>query len=115
MRVLIIDDDEDLRNLLAHYLKQEFPRITSYNVCYTKLLRLSNFTFLRGASHPEALVERAAALGYDALALTDECSFAGVVRAHLAAKRCGLPLILGTEVRLDDGMKLVLLAPDRRA
>jgi len=82
---------------------------------YAELHCLSNFTFLRGASHPEALVERAAALGYDALGLTDECSFAGVVRAHLAAKRCGLPLILGTEVRLDDGMKLVLLATDRRA
>jgi error-prone DNA polymerase len=82
---------------------------------YAELHCLSNFTFLRGASHPEDLVERAAALGYDALALTDECSFAGVVRAHVAAKRCGLPLILGTELRLDDGMKLVLLAPDRRA
>ena len=54
---------------------------------YAELHCLSNFTFLRGASHPEELVERAAALGYDALALTDECSFAGVVRAHLAAKR----------------------------
>jgi error-prone DNA polymerase len=82
---------------------------------YAELHCLSNFTFLRGASHPEELVERAAALGYAALALTDECSFAGVVRAHLAAKRCGLPLILGTEVRLDDGTKLVLLATDRRA
>ncbi|MDX1374742.1 MAG: error-prone DNA polymerase [Burkholderiales bacterium] len=82
---------------------------------YAELHCLSNFTFLRGASHPEDLVERAAALGYDALALTDECSLAGVVRAHLAAKRCGLPLIIGTEVRLDDGMRLVLLAPDRRA
>jgi len=82
---------------------------------YAELHCLSNFTFLRGAAHPEDLVERAAALGYRALALTDECSFAGVVRAHLAAKRCGLPLILGTELRLDNGMKLVLLAPDRRA
>jgi len=82
---------------------------------YAELHCLSNFTFLRGASHPEELVERAAALGYTALALTDECSFAGAVRAHLAAKRCGLPLVLGTEVRLDDGTKLVLLATDRRA
>jgi error-prone DNA polymerase len=82
---------------------------------YAELHCLSNFTFLRGASHPEELVERAAALGYAALALTDECSFAGAVRAHLAAKRCGLPLVLGTEVRLDDGTKLVLLATDRRA
>jgi len=82
---------------------------------YAELHCLSNFTFLRGASHPEDLVERASALGYAALALTDECTFAGAVRAHLAAKRCGLPLILGTEVRLGDGLKLVLLAPDRRA
>ncbi len=82
---------------------------------YAELHGLSNFTFLRGASHPEELVEQAAALGYRALALTDECSFAGAVRAHLAAKRCGLPLILGTELRLEGGMKLVLLATDRRA
>ncbi len=82
---------------------------------YAELHCLSNFSFLRGASHPEELVERAAALGYSALALTDECSMAGVVRAHLAAKEIGLKLIVGTEVRLDDGMKLVLLATDRRA
>src|SRR5512146_1522946 len=56
---------------------------------YAELHCLSNFTFLRGASHPEELVERAAALGYAALALTDECSFTGIVRAHVAAKRCG--------------------------
>ncbi len=53
---------------------------------YAELHCLSNFTFLRGASHPEELVERAQALGYSALAITDECSLAGVVRAHLAAK-----------------------------
>ncbi len=82
---------------------------------YAELHGLSNFTFLRGASHPEELVEQAAALGYCAFALTDECSLAGAVRAHLAAKRCGLPLILGTELRLEGGMKLVLLATDRRA
>jgi error-prone DNA polymerase len=82
---------------------------------YAELHCVSNFTFLRGASHPEELVERAAALGYAALALTDECSFAGVVRAHVAAKACGLKLIVGTEVRLEDGLKAVLLATDRRA
>ncbi|MGH8480692.1 MAG: PHP domain-containing protein, partial [Gammaproteobacteria bacterium] len=52
---------------------------------YAELHCLSNFTFLRGASHPEELVARAHALGYEALALTDECSLAGVVRAHVAA------------------------------
>jgi error-prone DNA polymerase len=82
---------------------------------YAELHCLSNFTFLRGASHPEELVERAAALGYVALALTDECSFAGVVRAHVAAKRCDLKLIVGSEVTLDDGVKLVLIATDRRS
>ncbi len=80
---------------------------------YAELHCLSNFSFLRGASHPEELVARAHQLGYSALALTDECSFAGVVRAHTAAKECGLPLILGSEIRLADGPRLVLLATER--
>ncbi len=77
---------------------------------YAELHCLSNFTFLRGASHAEELVARAQALGYGALAITDECSFAGVVRAHVAARQHGLKLIIGTEVQIDDGQKLVLLA-----
>ena len=80
---------------------------------YAELHCLSNFSFLRGASHPEELVARAQALGYAALALTDECSLAGIVRAHVAAKECGLPLVVGTELVLRDGVKLVLLASDR--
>ncbi|HET9047325.1 MAG TPA: error-prone DNA polymerase, partial [Casimicrobiaceae bacterium] len=80
---------------------------------YAELHCLSNFTFLRGASHPEELVERAHALGYSALALTDECSLAGIVRAHLAAKSTGLPLVIGSEFTLDDGTKLALYATDR--
>ena len=80
---------------------------------YAELHCLSNFSFLRGASHPEELVERAQALGYAALAITDECSFSGIVRAHLAAKDAGLPLVIGSEVTLADGVKLVLLATDR--
>ncbi len=80
---------------------------------YAELHCLSNFTFLRGASHPEELVERAHALGYAALALTDECSLAGAVRAHVAAKAVGLKLAIGTEIRLADGPKLVLLAANR--
>ena len=82
---------------------------------YAELHCLSNFSLLRGASHPEELVERAAALGYAALALTDECSFAGAVRAHLAAKECGLKLILGTEIVLERDFRAVLLATDRRS
>jgi error-prone DNA polymerase len=80
---------------------------------YAELHCVSNFTFLRGASHPEELVERARDLGYEALAITDECSVAGVVRAHVAARQCGLKLIVGSEFRFDDGLKLVLLAADR--
>jgi error-prone DNA polymerase len=80
---------------------------------YAELHCLSNFTFLRGASHPEELVHRAAALGYSSLALTDECSLAGVVRAHVAAKDVGLHLVIGSEIQLKDGPKLVLLATDR--
>ena len=80
---------------------------------YAELHCVSNFTFLRGASHPEELVERAFNLGYASLAITDECSLAGVVRAHVAAKKHALALIIGSEVTLDCGMKLVLLATNR--
>ncbi len=67
---------------------------------YAELHCCTNFSFLRGASHPEELVERAYALGYSALAITDECSLAGVVRAHVAAKECGLKIIIGAEFAL---------------
>src|SRR6266571_4146206 len=80
---------------------------------YAELHCLTNFTFLRGASHPEELVARAKELGYAALAITDECSLAGVVRAHVEAKKCQLPLIIGSEFRLDDGLRFVLLATSR--
>ena len=80
---------------------------------YAELHCLSNFSFLRGASHPEELVERAQALGYAALAITDECSLAGAVRMHLAAKDAGLPLLIGSEFTLDDGLKLALYATNR--
>ncbi len=82
---------------------------------YAELHCLSNFSFQRGASHPEELVERAAELGYAALAITDECSLAGVVRAHSAIKRKNLPLklIIGTEIQLADGPLIVLLATSR--
>jgi error-prone DNA polymerase len=75
----------------------------------------SNFTFLSGASHPEELVAEAARLGYRALALTDECSLAGVVRAHVAAKEHGIRLVIGSELTAVDGTKVVLLAPNRKA
>jgi len=87
---------------------------------YAELHCKSNFSFLTGASHPEELVERAAALGYGALAITDECSVAGVVRAHIEAKTQQLHLVVGSEMRLTlpgsgaPHARLVLLAQTRR-
>jgi error-prone DNA polymerase len=82
---------------------------------YAELHAISNFSFLKGASHPGELVLRAAQLGYSAIAITDECSLAGVVRAHTAARECGLALVIGSEFTLEDGLRLVLLATDRAA
>ncbi|MGQ7247696.1 error-prone DNA polymerase [Halomonas sp. V046] len=79
---------------------------------YAELHCLSNFTFLKGASHPHELVRRAAELGYRALAVTDECSVGGVVRAWEAAREYGLALIVGAEFRLGDDV-LVVLAQGR--
>ena len=87
---------------------------------YAELHAVSNYSFLRGASSPAELVEQAVALGYQALAITDECSFAGVVRAHVRLEElradtgCTLRLIVGTELALGDGCRLVLLAADGR-
>ena len=87
------------------------------NPPYAELHCLSNFSFQRGASHPEELVTQAAAFGYAAIALTDECSLAGIVRAHRALQ--ALPatdrprLIIGSELQLADGPRIVLLATDR--
>jgi error-prone DNA polymerase len=80
---------------------------------YAELHALTNFSFLRGASRPEELVLEALRLKYRALAITDECSLAGVVRAHVAAKQCGLPLIIGAEFNCVDDLKFVALATDR--
>ena len=82
---------------------------------YAELHCITSYSFLRGASHPEELVSQAAALGYRALAITDECSMAGVVKAHVMAKECGLTLIVGSEFYLDEDIHLVLLAPNRIA
>jgi len=83
---------------------------------YAELHSLSAFSFRRGVALPQELVQRAQALGYEALALTDECSMAGVVRAHEAARDCGLKLIVGSEVTLhENGLRLILLAPNQSA
>ena len=82
---------------------------------YAELHCLSNFTFLRGASQADELVAQARELGYTALAITDECSLAGVVRAHTAVKKIGggIQLIIGAEFRLECGLRFVALARSR--
>lgn len=82
---------------------------------YAELLCLTNFSFQLGASHPRELVERAKELGYTALAIADECSLAGIVRAHEAAETVGLPLIIGSQFRFEEGDRVVLLAPTQHA
>ena len=79
----------------------------------------SNYSFLIGASHPEELVKQASLLGYEAVAITDECSLAGIVKAHVAAKEADIHLVVGSEfqIALDDGdfMELVFLVPTLEA
>ena len=85
------------------------------NMSYTELQVTSNFTFLRGASHPEELVEQAAAYGYHAIAITDRNSFAGIVRAHVAAKDKGIRLIPGACIDLLDGASLLAYPTNKEA
>lgn len=84
---------------------------------YAELFCQSNFSFLTGASHPEELAIHADFLHYDALALTDECSVAGVVRAHSAIKQhqLNIKLIVGSFFRFQDDVHLILLCPTRAA
>lgn len=82
---------------------------------YAQLHTTTNFTFLTGASHPAEYIYRAAELGYDALAITDECSLAGVVKAFVAAEEIGFKLIIGSRFRLSNGMDLIAIAPSRIA
>src|SRR5438132_8897645 len=80
---------------------------------YAELHCKTNFSFLEGASHPDELVNRAAQLGYAGLAITDRNSVAGVVRAHVAAKKVGLKLIIGAEVTPADAGPVLLWAMNR--
>lgn len=82
---------------------------------YTELNVTTNFSFLRGASHPEEMVEQAAALGYAAIAITDRNTFAGIVRGHVAAKKAGLRLIPACRIDLLDGPDLLAFPTDAPA
>ena len=80
---------------------------------YVPLWCKSNFSFLEGASHPDELVEEANRLGLPVLALTDRDGVYGVVRAHVKAREAGVHLIIGSQVTVDDGSPIILLAQDR--
>jgi error-prone DNA polymerase len=82
---------------------------------YAELQVTTNFSFLRGASHPDELVLTAAALGHQAIAITDRNSFAGIVRAHHAAKEVGIRLVVGCRLDLRDGTSLLAYPTDRAA
>ncbi len=82
------------------------------NMDYAELHCLSNFSFQRGASSAQELFQRAKRHGYAALAITDECTLAGIVRAWQASKDSGLPLIIGSEMQIENGPKIVLLVED---
>ncbi len=79
---------------------------------YAELHCLSNFSFQRGASSVDQLFERAKAMGYEALAITDECTLAGIVRAWQASEKHDVRLIVGAEFQVAQGPKLVLLVQD---
>ncbi len=82
---------------------------------YVELQVSSNFSFLRGASHPEELAVTAAALGHAAIAVADRNSLAGVVRAHIACKQAGIRLVVGARLDLQDGPSLLCFPTDRAA
>lgn len=84
-------------------------------MAYAHLHTITNFTFLNGASHPPEYVFRAAELGYDALAITDECSLAGVVKAFVVAEELNFKLIVGSRFTLSNGMRLIAIAPSKKA
>jgi error-prone DNA polymerase len=82
---------------------------------YAELAVTTNFSFLRGASHPEELVETAAALGLAGIGVADRNSLAGVVRAHQAAKAAELPLAVGCRLAPEDGPEILCFPEDRAA
>ncbi len=95
------------------------PRARSHGPGYAELAVTSNYTFLSGASHPEELVAEAATLGHRAIAITDDLTLGGIVRAHVAAKERGIQLLVGTSLRFTDpeaaGMRMLVYPTDRTA
>ncbi|MEH6547702.1 MAG: PHP domain-containing protein, partial [Sneathiella sp.] len=92
-----------------------FFRSKSPQGAYAELQVTTNFTFLQGASHPEEMVLAAAACGLSAVAITDRNSFAGIVRAHTAAKQAGIKLIIGVRLDFTNDRSLLVYPKDRAA
>ena len=82
---------------------------------YAELAAVTNFSFLRGASHPAEIVARAAELGLAAIGVADRNTLAGVVRAHQAAERHGIKLLVGARIVIEDGFEAVTYPTDRAA
>ena len=81
---------------------------------YTPLWCKTNYSFLEGASHPEEMVEKAHAYGLSAVAVTDRDGVYGIVRAHITAKKVGVHLLIGSQVTVDDGTLILLMATSLR-
>src|SRR5690242_9489081 len=90
-------------------------RLTAFIMSYAELQVTTNFSFLRGGSSPEDIVEEASLLGYKAIAITDRNSFAGIVRAHTTAKKLGMRLIPACRLDLQDGPGLLAFPTDIHA
>ncbi|WP_086933031.1 error-prone DNA polymerase [Agarilytica rhodophyticola] len=82
---------------------------------YNHLYTITNYSFLTGASHPHELVSEASKLGYASIAITDECSLAGIVKAHISAKEQGIKLIVGSVFTLSNSCKIIVIAPNKKA
>ena len=91
------------------------PRQSARPPPYAELAVTTNFSFLRGASHPEELVAKAAALGLSAIAVSDRNTLAGAVRAHEAAKEAGIQLVVGARLDFEDAPPLLCFPSDRAA
>ncbi len=85
------------------------------DIGYAELQVTTNFSFLRGAAHPDELAATAAALGHRAIGVADRSSLAGIVRAHQAAKEIGIRLVVGCRLDLSDGASLLVYPTDRAA
>src|SRR5262245_49345201 len=82
---------------------------------FAELVSATNFSFLRGASHPQEIVARAAELGLTAIGIADRNTLAGVVRAHVAAKEAGIRLLVGARLVTTEGFEAVCYPIDREA